>query len=216
MKAVVAAFNQEKALVGAFSVITNLRMELFGALVTGEGDSWSWDCFWDLRRPGWAGCCLFCLMHTLHICSELRYAQEISLAAASAGVSVKCGLSTVVLLRRSRELSNSANQRLGNFGPAGRDIFKSWRFLFRIIWDLRGKWMLAVVLQLRASTMYHFTAGVGRWPTAGAWILITSRALLAGKSNRITQPPEVWLRVFFPSPCTMSAAESARKIQTGW
>ena len=32
MKAVVAAFNQEKALVGAFSVITNLRMELFHAL----------------------------------------------------------------------------------------------------------------------------------------------------------------------------------------
>ena len=29
VKAVVAAFNQEKALVGAFSVITNLRMELF-------------------------------------------------------------------------------------------------------------------------------------------------------------------------------------------
>ena len=27
MKAVVAAFNQEKALVGAFSVITNLRMQ---------------------------------------------------------------------------------------------------------------------------------------------------------------------------------------------
>ena len=33
MKAGVAAFNQEKALVGAFSVITNLRMELFQALV---------------------------------------------------------------------------------------------------------------------------------------------------------------------------------------
>ena len=32
MNAVVAAFNQEKALVGAFSVITNLRMELFEAL----------------------------------------------------------------------------------------------------------------------------------------------------------------------------------------
>ena len=32
MKAVVAAFNQEKALVGAFSVDTNLRMELFEAL----------------------------------------------------------------------------------------------------------------------------------------------------------------------------------------
>ena len=33
MKAVVAAFSQEKALVGAFSVITNLRMELFEALM---------------------------------------------------------------------------------------------------------------------------------------------------------------------------------------
>ena len=33
MKAVVAAFNQEKALVGAFSVLANLRMELFQALV---------------------------------------------------------------------------------------------------------------------------------------------------------------------------------------
>ena len=39
MKAVVAAFNQEKALVGAFSVITNLRMELFEALVSMQGDS---------------------------------------------------------------------------------------------------------------------------------------------------------------------------------
>ena len=33
MKAVVAAYNQEKALVGAFSVIENLRMYLFEALV---------------------------------------------------------------------------------------------------------------------------------------------------------------------------------------
>ena len=33
MKAVVAAFNQEKALVGAFSVITNLRMDFFEALM---------------------------------------------------------------------------------------------------------------------------------------------------------------------------------------
>ena len=33
MKAVVAAFNQEKAVVGAFSGITNLRMDLFEALV---------------------------------------------------------------------------------------------------------------------------------------------------------------------------------------
>ena len=38
MKAVVAAFNQEKALVGAFSVITNLRMELFQALVKARRD----------------------------------------------------------------------------------------------------------------------------------------------------------------------------------
>ena len=37
MKAVVAAFNQEKALVGAFSVITNLRMEIFEALVARHG-----------------------------------------------------------------------------------------------------------------------------------------------------------------------------------
>ena len=38
MKAVVAAFNQEEALVGAFSVITNLRMELFEALICSEED----------------------------------------------------------------------------------------------------------------------------------------------------------------------------------
>ena len=37
MKAVVAAFNQEKALVGAFSVITNLWMELFEAQVNSGG-----------------------------------------------------------------------------------------------------------------------------------------------------------------------------------
>ena len=37
MKAVVAAFNQEKALVGAFAVITNLRMNLFGALAWTTG-----------------------------------------------------------------------------------------------------------------------------------------------------------------------------------
>ena len=39
MKAVVAAFNQEKALVGAFSVITNLRMELFETLISGDTTS---------------------------------------------------------------------------------------------------------------------------------------------------------------------------------
>ena len=33
MKALLGAFNQEKALVEAFSVITNLRMEIFEALL---------------------------------------------------------------------------------------------------------------------------------------------------------------------------------------
>ena len=40
MKAVVAAFNQEKALVGAFSVITNLRMGFFEALEQTRGGVW--------------------------------------------------------------------------------------------------------------------------------------------------------------------------------
>ena len=38
MKAVVATFNQEKALLGAFSVFTNLWMDLFEALNTGAKD----------------------------------------------------------------------------------------------------------------------------------------------------------------------------------
>ena len=49
MKAVIAASNEEKAPVGAFSVITNLRMDLFEALVEGAPVSisadtlgWSW------------------------------------------------------------------------------------------------------------------------------------------------------------------------------
>ena len=41
MKAVVAAFNQEKALVGAFSVITNLRMDFFEALVIMSTHGWA-------------------------------------------------------------------------------------------------------------------------------------------------------------------------------
>ena len=40
MKAVVATFNQEKALVGAFSVNTDLRMDLFEALVRSGDQSW--------------------------------------------------------------------------------------------------------------------------------------------------------------------------------
>ena len=38
MKALVGAFIQEKALVGAFSVITNLWMDLFQALVITESE----------------------------------------------------------------------------------------------------------------------------------------------------------------------------------
>ena len=45
MKAVVAAFNQKKALVGAFSVITNLQMELFQALLPTLGP--------DKHPPRW-------------------------------------------------------------------------------------------------------------------------------------------------------------------
>ena len=36
MKAVVATFNQEKALVGAFSMITKLRMDLFESLISNK------------------------------------------------------------------------------------------------------------------------------------------------------------------------------------
>ena len=50
MKAVVAAFNQEKALVGAFSVITNLRMELFEALL--DIPTTRFPCVGDVRGCG--------------------------------------------------------------------------------------------------------------------------------------------------------------------
>ena len=63
-------------------------------------------------------------MHTLHICTELRYAQQISLAAASAGV-LECEMWIVHSCVVTAEQETEANQRLGNFGPAGRDIFKS-------------------------------------------------------------------------------------------
>ena len=51
MKAVVAAFNQEKALVGAFSVLPNLRMELFQALLLTPSvvQIFSWFCTNYLR-----------------------------------------------------------------------------------------------------------------------------------------------------------------------
>ena len=51
MKAVVAAFNQEKALVGAFSVIMNLRMELFEALIKVPRVQ---ECVhWDIQSHRW-------------------------------------------------------------------------------------------------------------------------------------------------------------------
>ena len=50
MKAVVAAFNQEKALVGVFSVITNLRMELFEALIAAYSRQLGDHLFW-LQSP---------------------------------------------------------------------------------------------------------------------------------------------------------------------
>ena len=58
MKAVVAAFNQEKALVGAFSVITNLRMEL----VQPSTSTFTSFCLL-FRKGGWlrgaaGGCCI--------------------------------------------------------------------------------------------------------------------------------------------------------------
>ena len=55
MKAVVAAFNQEKALVGAFSVIVQLvvePMDLFDALMKDLNDSLG---RLSLLPPGWGG-----------------------------------------------------------------------------------------------------------------------------------------------------------------
>ena len=54
MKALVAAFNKEKALVGAFSVITNLRMELFQALELTH--RWGWACTEDMFGSGSGKC----------------------------------------------------------------------------------------------------------------------------------------------------------------
>ena len=74
MKVVVAAFNQEKALVGAFSVIMNLRMKLFEALaevVTSlleAGASWrlpdarGWSCL-QLAVVRGAADCVTALLH---------------------------------------------------------------------------------------------------------------------------------------------------------
>ena len=83
MKAVVAAFNQEKALVGAFSVITNLRMELFEALVETPFRQFSHyneghhaehgfcGCFSSCAWPTSEGCNTSCATHQTHESGEL-------------------------------------------------------------------------------------------------------------------------------------------------
>ena len=57
MKAVVAAFNQEKALVGAFSVITNLRMDLLEALmrILLDEEGLGWEQAWAITTQ----CCAY-------------------------------------------------------------------------------------------------------------------------------------------------------------
>ena len=57
MKAVVAAFNQEKALVGAFSVITNLRMVLLEALmrILLDEEGLGWEQAWAITTQ----CCAY-------------------------------------------------------------------------------------------------------------------------------------------------------------
>ena len=68
MKAVVAAFKQEKALVAAFSVITNLRMELFEALMV--------RCHCALVQP--SRVCLR-VLHLLQLVVALRLGHQDSL-----------------------------------------------------------------------------------------------------------------------------------------
>ena len=60
MKALVSAFNQEKALVGAFSVIVQPvvePMDRFAALIKGDGPHCAWIMWWI--KGGHANCKLF-------------------------------------------------------------------------------------------------------------------------------------------------------------
>ena len=68
MKAVVAAFNQEKALVGDFSVIMNLRMELFEALLA----------------ACWSAFCQIIKFSTLETAAEMRTADRRTVSPALA------------------------------------------------------------------------------------------------------------------------------------
>ena len=96
MKAVVAAFNQEKALVGAFSVITNLRMELFEALL---------DIVPDNNPQHW---------HTGRgtFCSHVKASSDIRIKWGSATiyVQVASGLQWVAVIPASTEPSQPSQQ----------------------------------------------------------------------------------------------------------
>ena len=86
MKAVVAAFNQEKALVGAFSVITNLRMELFEALLASL-----------LAGPGYlAAICI----HYYHL-----YADSVSMLSWNKGGRNKNQIYFILLYNREYNLN---------------------------------------------------------------------------------------------------------------
>ena len=106
MKALVGAFNQEKALVGAFSVITNLRMELFEALDTGDTgvcDALCWNRllqFWieGVAVPVIAGLGIigniFCLFVLNHKCVDLK-------ASFSNLLKCLCVFDILILVRNS-------------------------------------------------------------------------------------------------------------------
>ena len=66
MKVLIGVFNQEKALVGAYSVITNLRMELFQALDASPAAAG------DRRRGA------VCLIITVHIGHTTLPAQHLA------------------------------------------------------------------------------------------------------------------------------------------
>ena len=86
MKAVVAAFNQEKALVGAFSVITNLRMELFQALAGAESPKTGVQTVWRLGRAWRLG-------RNTRVTAETE-SSVLSAALATDGSRVICGLNS--------------------------------------------------------------------------------------------------------------------------
>ena len=89
MKAVVAAFNQEKALVGAFSVITNLRMELFEALMSRYSVIMKSGKGWWMIGLSWTFClCMGSLVFTV---TNLQQNHECTYVFSIAKVSLEFG-----------------------------------------------------------------------------------------------------------------------------